>query len=117
MEFRSYYAGTSVIRATSPGLRSDAVEITTLGQPKFIPGRTPVAQARPYGKYTQKFQTNSLLTLGLNNPTVTSSEATGHSSRLANDGNSRTDVSCASPSWALLSANNRRWLNCGPSEL
>lgn len=86
MEFRSYYAGTTVICATSPGLQSARFKIMTLGQPKFIPGRTPVAQARPYVKYTEDSSSDALLTLGLNNPTAASSESPGHSGRLANDG-------------------------------
>ena len=35
MEFRSYYAGKTVIRATSPGLKGARVEITSLDGPKF----------------------------------------------------------------------------------
>jgi hypothetical protein len=35
MEFRSYYSGKTVIRATSPGLKDATITITTLGEPKY----------------------------------------------------------------------------------
>jgi hypothetical protein len=91
MEFRSYYAGKTVIRATSPGLKSATVKIVSLGEPKFMAGKTPPVQPRPYVRFTGGTAAGgSLLTLGLNNPTRASSEAPGHSGRLANDGNPAT---------------------------
>jgi len=51
IEFRSYYGGKSVIRATSPGLRDAVVEITSLGEPAFVKGKTPPVQARPYVRF------------------------------------------------------------------
>jgi beta-galactosidase len=52
MEFRSYYAGKTVIRATSPGLKDATITITTLGEPKFIAGKTPPVKPRPYVRFT-----------------------------------------------------------------
>jgi len=90
MEFRSYYAGKTLIRATSPGLKDATIEITSLGEPKFIAGQTPPVKPRPYLRITDKDTNGPLAILGLENPTRASSEAPGHSGRLANDGNSAT---------------------------
>ena len=43
IEFRTYYSGTSVITASSPGLASDTVTITSQGSPEFVEGQTPPA--------------------------------------------------------------------------
>ena len=91
MEFRSYYAGETVIRATSPGLKDDTIQITSRGEPKFAAGKTPSVQPRPYLRFTRSTASGgSMLTLGLNNPTRASSEAPGHSGNLANDGDPAT---------------------------
>jgi hypothetical protein len=90
MEFRSYFSGKTVIRASSPGLKDATVQIVSRGGPKFIAGRTPAVKPRPYVHFTETTATNSLMTLGQNNPTSASSEAPGHSARLANDGNPAT---------------------------
>jgi hypothetical protein len=90
IEFRSYYAGKTVIRATSPGLKDATIQIVSRGEPKFIAGKTPPVKPRPYVHFTAAPATGSTLTFGLNNPTRASSEAPGHSGRLANDGNAAT---------------------------
>ena len=90
MEFRSYYAGKTVIRATSPGLKAATIAITSRGGPKFVAGKTPPVKPRPYVRFTAASATVSTLSFGLNNPTRASSEAPGHSGRMANDGNSAT---------------------------
>ena len=90
MEFRSYYAGKTVIRATSPGLKDATIEITSLGGSRFIAGKTPPVQARPYVRFAESTVASKSVTLGLENPTRASSEAKGHSGRLANDGNPAT---------------------------
>lgn len=48
IEFRTYYSGTSVITATSPGLESDSVTIQSQGSPAYVEGTTPPPPARPY---------------------------------------------------------------------
>ena len=63
MEFRSYYAGKTVIRATSPGLKDATIDITSLGEPKFIAGKTPPVKPRPYVRFTAAQATASTLTL------------------------------------------------------
>jgi hypothetical protein len=90
MEFRSYYSGKTVIRATSPGLKDATIEITSRGEPRFVAGKTSSVKPRPYVRYTGAAAGGSVLTLGLNNPTRASSEAPGHGGRLANDGNPAT---------------------------
>jgi hypothetical protein len=92
MEFRSYYAGQTVIRASSPGLKDATITITTVGEPKFIPGVTRPVKPRPYVRFEGQpvsggtTQTN----FGRENPTRASSEAPGHNAGLANDGNPAT---------------------------
>jgi hypothetical protein len=92
MEFRSYHAGKTVIRATSPGLKDATVTITSLGAPKFIPGVTQPVKPRPYVRFAGQAgagastQTN----FGRDNPTRVSSEVPGHHASLGNDGNPAT---------------------------
>ena len=90
MGFRSYYAGKTVIRATSPGLKDATIQITSRGGPKFIAGKTPPVKPRPYVRFTGSASASSLMTFGQGNPTRASSEAPGHSGRLANDGDAMT---------------------------
>lgn len=87
IEFRSYYAGKTLIRATSPGLKDATIQITSRGEPKFIVGQTQTVRPRPYVRFAAAPGGIYVLTLGMNNPTRASSEAPGHSARLANDGN------------------------------
>ncbi len=47
-EFRTYYSGTSVITATSTGLTSAGVTITSQGSPAWVEGVTPAVKPRPY---------------------------------------------------------------------
>ena len=103
MELRSYHAGNTVIRATSPGLKDATVEITSLGRPQFVPGKTPSVTPRPYVRFSGGNGKVSLVTLGLENPTRASSEMPGHSGRLANDGN-------ASTFWQAAVADTNAWL-------
>jgi len=48
IEFRTYYSGTTVITATSTGLTSASVTITSQGSPAYVPGQTLPADTRPY---------------------------------------------------------------------
>jgi hypothetical protein len=48
IEFRTYYAGTTVIEATSPGLTSSKVTIISQGSPAWVEGTTPKVASRPY---------------------------------------------------------------------
>ena len=90
IEFRSYFAGKTVIRATSPGLAPAILEITSLGEPEFIAGKTPPAPLRPYVRFSGLPAISQPTVFGLENPTRASSEAVGHAGKLANDGNTTT---------------------------
>ncbi len=90
MEFRSYYAGKTVIRASSPGLKDATIQITSRGEPEFIAGKTPSVKPRPYVRFTEMASKGSLMIFGRANPTRASSETAGHSGRFANDGNDAT---------------------------
>jgi len=89
VEFRSYFAGKTLIRATSPGLLDATVEITTKGEPEFIARKTPSVKPRLYERFDGE-TAETLVGLGRENPTRASSEASGHSGRLANDGDATT---------------------------
>jgi beta-galactosidase len=103
IEFRSYYAGKTVIRATSPGLKDATVEITSLGEPEFIAGQTPPVKPRPYVRFTGLPVNNTATSFGLQNPVRASSEAPGHGGHLANDGNVATF-------WQAAEGDTNAWL-------
>ena len=89
IEFRSYYAGKTQIRATSPGLKDATIAITSLGDPKFVAGQTPMVKVRPYVRFTGNGANGTPITFR-ENPTRASSETSGHSGRLANDADATT---------------------------
>jgi len=92
MEFRSYYGGRTVIRATSPGLKQATIAITSLGEPRFIPGRTPAVKLRPYVRFEEPAASGGTMptNFGRETPTQASSEAPGRNATLGNDGNLAT---------------------------
>ena len=103
MEFRSYFAGKTVIRATSPGLKDATIEIISRGEPKFIAGKTAPVKPRPYLRFNATATAGSTITLGRNNPTRASSEAAGHSGRFVNDGDAATF-------WQAEAADTNAWV-------
>jgi beta-galactosidase len=94
IEFRSYYAGQSVIRATSPGLKDGLLTITTTGEPTFVPGTTPLVVERPYVRFVRAAEPtaagNAMQDVAANRPTEASSEAPGHNGAGAIDGDPST---------------------------
>jgi hypothetical protein len=48
IDFRTYYSGTTVIEATSSGLTSSTVTITSEGEPAWVEGTSPKVENRPY---------------------------------------------------------------------
>ena len=106
MEFRSYYAGKTEIRATSPGLKDATITIHTLGQPRFVAGKTPPAKQRTYVRFTGSSAQFSPLPassiFGVNNPSLASSETPGHAAGSANDGNDSTF-------WQAENADSNPW--------
>jgi len=92
IEFRSYYAGKTVIRTTSHGLKEAEITIVSEGAPAFS-STTNQKKSRSYQRYRNEFQQKtdeSLINLLAERPTRVSSSAEGHSPRLANDGDSKT---------------------------
>ncbi|MEZ0298303.1 MAG: glycoside hydrolase family 2 TIM barrel-domain containing protein [Candidatus Methylacidiphilales bacterium] len=87
--FRSYFAGKTRIRATSPGLTDATLDISSSGGPEFVAGKSLQVGVRPYVRFTPAVSDSST-TLGQNNPARCSSEAPDHGARLANDGNEAT---------------------------
>jgi beta-galactosidase len=103
IEFRSYHGGQSVIRATSPGLEESTVTITTVGDPQFVPGQTPLAPDRSYVRFAQSNNPSSgSQNIALNHPASASSEVSGHTAGLAIDGNINTG-------WQTEASNANAW--------
>lgn len=90
IEFRSYHAGPTVIRATSPGLKPAELKISFVGDVPFVPGETPVVAMRPYVRYDAKTSQQASAVYGPDNPTFASSSAPGSSSGYAADGKADT---------------------------
>lgn len=85
---RSWQAGVTRLRATSPGLKDAVAEVRTLTGPPFVPDKTPLVADHPYVAYVAPLRERpSDGTFGLNNPTFASTSAPNHSSQLVNDGN------------------------------
>ncbi|MBI2513276.1 MAG: discoidin domain-containing protein [Opitutae bacterium] len=103
IEFRSYFAGDTVIRATSPGLKDAAIRIASLGEPKFVPGVTPPVRPRPYQRFSAAPSSGTWDKFGIENPTRASSEAPSETARGANDGNALT-------TWRAAAGDTAPWL-------
>ena len=52
IEFRSYYAGRTLIRASSPNLKGDSIVIVSRNAPAYAEGRSAETRERPYKRYT-----------------------------------------------------------------
>jgi len=104
IEFRSYYGGKSVIRASSPGLQDATLTLTTEGEPAFVAGKTPVVPDHPYARYVKPaVSAADNQNVALNRPTSASSEANGHSAAAAVDGNAATY-------WSASDQKSAAWL-------
>ena len=105
IEFRSYYAGTTVLRATSPGLPEQRLTITSLGAPAFVPGRSAEFIPAGYVRFIGVMQTAApqVANIALDRPTNASSMVDNHQSKLAADGDDATYWSAAAdaalPQW------------------
>jgi beta-galactosidase len=92
IEFRTYYAGESVIKASSPGLKDAYLTIHSLGAPAMKKTIEPVSE-RPYQRFTEQAKemlSVSAMNFAYNKPTQTSSEDALHSGRFANDQETNT---------------------------
>ena len=93
IEFRSYYGGKTVIKASSAGMQSDEITIETNGTPAYFEGKTPKVAARPYVHYTvqkEEEKDNSKMNIAWQKPTRASSEMEGKTANRANDKDSTT---------------------------
>jgi hypothetical protein len=107
MAFRSYHGGESVIRATSPGLADARITITTVGEPQFVPGVTPIVANRPYippaESEAARAAMRNAVNVALNRPCRATSEAEAYPARFANDGQPTTSWRSVEPlSWWLV---------------
>lgn len=107
--FRSYYAGKTIIKATSPGMESATIEITTKGSPAWKEGITPKTKDRPYKRYEPKKQlakantsNNTELLLARVRPSSASSSMKGFDKANANDNNKNTV-------WKPAKGDNNKW--------
>jgi len=128
IEFRSYYGGRSVIRATSPGLQDAAITITTAGEPPYIAGKTPPVRERPYVAANRsgfRSTVESVADVARDRPTQSSSAAADHPARAANDNDPSTSWQAAegdgSPWWQvdlegfyLIYSTKIRFASAGP---
>lgn len=85
ISFRSYYAGNTVIEASSPGLPSERITLHFIGAPDYDPTRSVETVYRPYTAFLRKQENHVIQTFGRNNPTFASSSAAHHSCGLATD--------------------------------
>jgi len=91
IEFRSYESGKTVIEATSVGLEPARIEITTIGEPVFVEGETPLVKERIYTDYRllKAIKKGEPVKVSDTRPTRTNSTSSSLPS-LANDGHKWT---------------------------
>ncbi|MDR7267423.1 beta-galactosidase [Pelomonas saccharophila] len=93
ISLRSYFAGQTVIEASSPGLKPARLTITTTGPDRFIAGKSPLAPDLPvitYPPFTRIAFPGDPVNVTINRPTSTSSAAAGHEGPKANDDQTQT---------------------------
>lgn len=100
--FRSYYAGKSVVEATSPGLKPARIELNFAGKYAYESGVTPAVRERPYIRFVRENRETVVQTFGRNNPTFASSLQGKQSAGLAADGNADTF-------WEAAAEDNLPW--------
>jgi Glycosyl hydrolases family 2, TIM barrel domain/Glycosyl hydrolases family 2/Glycosyl hydrolases family 2, sugar binding domain/F5/8 type C domain len=92
--FRSYDAGATLIRATSPNLQDAIVTIFTTGYPSHDPSKPSLAISRPYIRPAPSTASlaalNNIVNIARDRPSRASSESPNHPARLANDANPTT---------------------------
>jgi hypothetical protein len=105
MTVRSYYAGETVVRATSPGLAPAEIALCFAGAVPYQEGKTPPAQPRPYVRFDRRTRPPEPQVFGRNNPTFPSSALDGHPGAAAADGDAKTywqpADNDAGPSWTV----------------
>ncbi len=105
IEFRSYFAGETIIRATSPGLQPAEVKLRFEGPFAFKPGLSLQVKKRDYIRFSKKGQPNIPQVFGKDNPTFSSSSIPINPAGYAADGNKKTFWKASendpNPSWTL----------------
>ncbi|MDO4162928.1 MAG: glycoside hydrolase family 2 TIM barrel-domain containing protein [Bacteroides sp.] len=105
ISFRAYYAGQTIIEATSPGLPPVRLTLSFVGTEAFQPGISHETTERPYQRYVNQTDGEELLTFGPNNPTFAGSQLNGHGAGMAADSNPHTYWQAAqedtAPYWML----------------
>ncbi len=88
MELRSYYAGKSKVRASSPGLKDAVLELEFNGAPAYVAGKSVETKNRPYVRFVENKDAKaaSQINRAKLGPTNAGSESPGHTARMANDG-------------------------------
>ncbi len=102
---RSYCAGDTVVRATSPGLAPAEITLRFVGPVPYQEGRTPPFESRPYVRFQREGESPEARTFGRNNPTFPSSAVAGRPGVAAADGDLKTywqpAGDDATPSWTV----------------
>ena len=85
--FRSYYAGKTIIKASSEGLVDAFIEIKTIGDIKWRNGKSIQVSDRPYKRFSEitEFKNNTEMLLASNRPSWCSSSQQGTNKSNAND--------------------------------
>lgn len=73
---RSYYAGETVVEATSPGLCEARLVLRFIGDYPYVAGESREVYDKPYKRFVK--EEKQMQTFGYNNPVFASSEAPGH---------------------------------------
>jgi hypothetical protein len=102
---RSYYAGDTVVRATSPGLASAEINLRFAGSVPYREGMTPPAESRPYVRFQREAESPEAGTFGRDSPAFSSSALVGHPGAAAADGDLKTywqpAANDVTPSWTV----------------
>ncbi len=105
VSFRSYYAGTTVIEASSPGLPPERITLHFIGTTDYDPTRSIETDYRPYSAFIREKGQQVVQIFGRSNPTFASSSAAHHSAGLATDQQPNTywkaDLDDTSP-WLMV---------------
>ena len=87
---RSFYAGDTVIRASSPGLPPAEITLHFTGPVSYLKGKTPLVASRPYVRFDRRNQSAGPQVFGRNSPTYPTQRASRSSGAAADDGDAIT---------------------------
>jgi hypothetical protein len=106
MALRSYYGGTTRIRATSAGLADAVLEIETIGEPRWVEGLSPIVSERlyvpPQPSPAALAAIQNAVNVARDRPSRASSEIPDHPARAGNDGRKET-------SWLATDEDDLPW--------